>query len=186
MEEEDPDAPVTLPGACEEDPDAPVTLPGADAPPAADAVPPDDECSDDASSSETSEITDGASLAAYDLDDDRADLGAPKPRHLRQLLAGLRAKDGEHELLTASLENAAPLLRSAEGDRDLDALATPLAHALLHLTNLYALPSFGTLRHAALVALAVRRPRQLAKYLTAEFYGTNHSLEVRQYTPKHR
>ena len=168
----------------EEDPDAPVRLPGAsDAPPGDDVPSAEDGSSDDESSDETSEITDGASLPAYDLDDDRTDLaGASRPRHLRQLLSGLRAKDGEHELLTASLEGAAPLIRSAEGGRDLDALATPLAHALLHLTNQYALPSFGSLRHAALVALAVRCPRQLAKYLTAEFYGTNHSLEVTRRT----
>ena len=124
--------------------------------------------------------SDAESLPAYDLSDDRSDLRAvARPRHLRQLLAGLRAKEGEHELLQASLEEAERVIRGAAAGPELDALATTLARALLHLSDQYRLPRFGDHRRAGLVALTVRAPRLLAPYLTAEFYGTNHTLDMR-------
>jgi len=58
-------------------------------------------------------------------------------------------------------------------------MAEPLCRTLLHLGNAYALPQFGAWRRAGLVALAVACPEQLAAPLVAEFYGSNHTIEMR-------
>ena len=139
------------------------------------------ECSNGpGSDSEASSGESDASYEAYDLDDDRSDLrSVPRPRHLRQLLSGLRAKEGEHELVDAALESAAPLIRAAADNPELDALAPPLCRALLHLADTYRLPRFSERRHAGLLALAVRSPRRAAQLLTTEFYSEHVSLEMR-------
>ncbi|KAL3906716.1 MAG: hypothetical protein SGPRY_010447, partial [Prymnesium sp.] len=91
------------------------------------------------------------SMPAYDLTDDRSDLqGVKAPRHLRQLLSGLRAKEGEHELLSASLHAAEGLVRNSAETPELFHLAPALGRALLHLSNQYNLPRFGALRRNAL------------------------------------
>jgi hypothetical protein len=120
------------------------------------------------------------SYEAFDLADDRTDLRAtPPPRHLRQLLAGLRAKEGEHELLDTALSAAEVLIRAAPDTPELHALCPPLARALLHLADTYRLARFGERRHGALIALAVRSPVAAAEFLTAEFYSEHVSLEMR-------
>ena len=178
------DAPVRLPGA-DDDEGCEGVAAGAAAAGGAAATGSDgdggesdgDESGDDDGESDGGgdASSDAESLPAYDLSDDRSDLRAvARPRHLRQLLAGLRAKEGEHELLQASLEEAERVIRGAAAGPELDALATTLARALLHLSDQYRLPRFGDHRRAGLVALTVRAPRLLAPYLTAEFYGTNH------------
>ena len=137
----------------------------------------------ESASSEAASSSD-ESLVAFGLADDRSDLApTAAPRHLRELLAGLRAKEGEHELLAASLEGAAPLLRlaaSAGRMGELRALAQPLCWTLLHLGNQYNLPRFGEWRRAALVALVSACAEELAAPLVGELYGTNHTLEMRQ------
>ena len=54
-----------------------------------------------------------------------------------------------------------------------------LARVLLHLTDSYGLSDFASLRHKALVALAVTCPSPTAHYLTSEFYGPNYTLRQR-------
>lgn len=54
-----------------------------------------------------------------------------------------------------------------------------LARVLLHLTDSYDLSDFASLRHKALVALAVTCPSPTAHYLTSEFYGPNYTLRQR-------
>lgn len=54
-----------------------------------------------------------------------------------------------------------------------------LARVLLHLTDSYALSDFASLRHKALVALAVTCPSPTAHYLTSEFYAPNYTLRQR-------
>ena len=182
-DEEAWDAPVRLPGADDDEGDESVAAGAAAAGDDGDGGESDgDESGDDDGESDGGgdASSDAESLPAYDLSDDRSDLRAvARPRHLRQLLAGLRAKEGEHELLQASLEEAERVIRGAAAGPELDALATTLARALLHLSDQYRLPRFGDHRRAGLVALTVRAPRLLAPYLTAEFYGTNHTLDMR-------
>ena len=96
-------------------------------------------------------------------------LRTPHPR----ILPHRRAKEGEHELLESSLRGATSLLRAAHDGPELCALALPLARALLHLPNQYELDGFTEARHGALLALVVRRPEPLARWLCSEFYGTN-------------
>ncbi|KAL1519747.1 hypothetical protein AB1Y20_023255 [Prymnesium parvum] len=130
--------------------------------------------------SDSSEESSAESLPAYDLTDDRSDLdGAAAPRHLRQLLAGLRAKEGEHQLLGASLRSAAGLVRHAADTPELHHLAPQLGRALLHLTDQYRTANFGQMRREALVALAVRSPQAMAELLCGSFYGNVQSLEMR-------
>jgi hypothetical protein len=59
-------------------------------------------------------------------------------------------------LLEASLRGAASLLRGAHDGPELDALALPLARALLHLPNQYELDGFTEARHGALLPVRVR------------------------------
>ena len=54
-----------------------------------------------------------------------------------------------------------------------------LARVMLHLTDTYALSDFASLRHKALVALAVTCPSPTAHYLTSEFYAPNYTLRQR-------
>lgn len=54
-----------------------------------------------------------------------------------------------------------------------------LSKVLLHLSDRYALPEFVSLRHRALVALAVTCPSLVAPYLTREFYGPHYTLRQR-------
>eukprot|EP00967_Tisochrysis_lutea_P097569 scaffold143316_cov28-Tisochrysis_lutea.AAC.2 len=73
-------------------------------------------------------------------------------------------------------QRAAPVTgRAAE----LRLLAVPLGRTLLHLTNQYSLPHFGTWRRSALVALTVACPEEMAPHLVDEFFGSNHTLEMR-------
>jgi hypothetical protein len=82
-------------------------------------------------------------------------------------------------LLESSLRGATSLLRAAHDGPELCSLALPLARALLHLPNQYELDGFTEARHGALLALVVRRPEPLARWLCAEFYGSNHTLSMR-------
>ena len=165
------------------DPDAPVRLPGlAVAGAGDDAGDDEEEDEEEGDEEEASDESDGSddSYEAFDLSDDRSDLkAAPRPRHLRRLLAGLRAKDGEHEAVNAALDAAADLVRSAVDAPELHTMAAPLLRALLHLPDRYKLPRFAELRHDALVALAVRAPAAAANFLTAEFYSEHVTLEMR-------
>ena len=143
----------------------------------------DDDDDDDDDEEEEEEDGDGDSDSSYEalnMDDDRSDLRAvPRPRHLRRLLAGLRAKQGEHEQVEAALEVAERLVRKSADAEELHTLATPLLRALLHLPDEYKLPQFAARRHRALVALAVRSPAASARFLTQEFYSEHLSLEMR-------
>ena len=94
--------------------------------------------SDDGSESDGGSGSDGSgsdsdeSYAAFDLSDDRSDLRAvARPRHLRGVLGGLRAKEGEHEKVDAALDAAADLVRCAADAPELHTLAPSLLRALL-------------------------------------------------------
>ena len=54
------------------------------------------------------------------------------------------------------MRGAASLLRGAHDGPELDALALPLARALLHLPNQYELDGFTEARHGALLPVRVR------------------------------
>ena len=169
----------------EEEPDAPACLPGMGAaregPPVADGSDESDgsDCSGDSDDSDASGDSD-ESYSAFDMTDDRSDLkAAQRPRHLRRLLIGLRAKEGEHEAVDAALDAAEDLVRGAADAPELHTLAPPLLRALLHLPDRYKLPRFAERRHGALVALAVRSPSVAARVLTSEFYAEHLSLEMR-------
>ena len=144
----------------------------------------DDDGSDGDGDGSGSDGSDGSgseeSYAAFDLSDDRSDLRTtPRPRHLRQLLAALRAKGDEHEKIIGALEVAEALVRDAGDSEELRVMAPPLLRQLLHLPNTHGLPDFFERRHAGLVALAVRAPPAAATFLTAEFYSEHLSLEMR-------
>ena len=206
-EEIDPDAPAVLPGTADEWPGSadgggPAHPMPSHAERAGKSVPSGGERVEDDHEDPAAEEHDGAAMGtdedegtegdddddagsegsyeAFDLADDRTDLRAtPSPRHLRQLLAGLRAKEGEHELLDTALSAAEVLIRAAPDTPELHALCPPLARALLHLADTYRLARFGERRHGALIALAVRSPVAAAEFLTAEFYSEHVSLEMR-------
>ena len=62
---------------------------------------------------------------------------------------------------------------------DLSEVCVELARVLLHCQDSWAIPSFSSLRHTALVALTTTRPHLLASYLTTEFYSPNHNIRQR-------
>jgi telomere length regulation protein len=178
------------------DPDAPVMLAGENVHAIDESD--DDDDDDDSGGDDGLDLWDGAvgpeggggyasdasssdeSLAAYDLADDRADLAkVPRPRNLRSCLSGLRAKPEEHELLEISLAAAAGLVRRWPDSPELTTMAPPLLRALLHMADPYGIPNYNEHRHAALLALTVRCPREAATFLAEQFYEDGLSLEMR-------
>lgn len=58
-------------------------------------------------------------------------------------------------------------------------VAAELTKILLHLSDSFALPNFSSLRLKSLVAVAVLCPRQVAPYLTGQFYAPNYNIRQR-------
>lgn len=119
-------------------------------------------------------------LEAYDLEDDESDLSQVKiPVYLRDVLAGLRAKD-EPDRLEGAIKAAEGLIR-ADARGDLHDISLELMRTLLHLFNQYELEGFGEMRFKAMIALLAsdEETPKLVKYLTDQFYAQNYSIQQR-------
>ena len=116
------------------------------------------------------------SFRQFDLSDDLSDLDAVKaPIYLRSCLDLLADDDGsdavdKHETVLRSIE---AIIRSRPAD--LEEMAQPLAHALLHLEDRFSLDGFQVKKSAALVALCTEATCVVAPVLISAFFDENSS-----------
>jgi telomere length regulation protein len=115
-------------------------------------------------------------LEPFDMSHDPDHTHKPAPRYLRDCLSVL-VSQSDSGSVEAALSSLPALLSPAPAD--LSEVCVELARVLLHCQDTWAIPSFSSLRHTALVALTTSRPHLLAPYLTTEFYSPNHNTRQR-------
>ncbi|EDO39854.1 predicted protein, partial [Nematostella vectensis] len=98
------------------------------------------------------------------------------PRHLRDCIDGLLESD-KPEKTEAALQALDKLVCS--NPDDLPDVCVELVKILLHLQDKFSTENFILLRHNAMVAVAVRFPKEIAGYLTEEFFAANYNISQR-------
>ena len=115
-------------------------------------------------------------LTPYDLEEDDNVDDCRAPKYLRDCIEGLL--ESENPSKTEASLRVVKKLTCAEPD-ELGEICVELVKVLLHLQDQYSIKDFVELRHSAMVAVAVRFPKNIAEYLTEEFYGPNYNLQQR-------
>ncbi|KAL4239491.1 TEL2 [Mactra antiquata] len=115
-------------------------------------------------------------LEPYDMSNDKKKSTVKQPKYLRDCMEGLINCENP-DILDACLGIAETLIRAnPDGLRGIGAEFTKI---LLHLSNTFSLPNFRSQRLGALVALAVTCPKEVAEYLTEQFYDRNYNIRQR-------
>ncbi|XP_060555016.1 telomere length regulation protein TEL2 homolog isoform X2 [Ruditapes philippinarum] len=115
-------------------------------------------------------------LEPYDMSHDTKTSKVRQPKYIRDCMEGLINCENP-DTLEACLTAAENLIRA---NRDgLAQISVEFTKVLLHLTESYSLPNFRSQRFNALVALAVTCPKQVAEFLTEQFYDRNYSIRQR-------
>ncbi|XP_005113209.2 telomere length regulation protein TEL2 homolog [Aplysia californica] len=116
-------------------------------------------------------------LVPYDMSNDLKVKTVKPPKYLRECMEGLLC-------ITDNLDKAELCLKHAEAivrkKRDgLDEIAAEFAKILLHMSDSHGIEDFYMLRRKTLVALAVTSPKEVADYMTSQFYEWNYNLRQR-------
>eukprot|EP00117_Sycon_ciliatum_P015974 scpid21366/ scgid15601/ Telomere length regulation protein TEL2 homolog len=125
---------------------------------------------------------DDSDLEAYpmneaDMAEKRQDVGESKPPvFLRDCIAGLLAREKPLRTTTC-LASAEVLIR--RNPPELQEVCGELIKILLHLDDEYSLDGFVAYRFRSMIAVTVHCPKQVAAYLTGEFYAINYNLRQR-------
>ena len=125
--------------------------------------------------SDISEEENDDGLIPYVLDEE-TDTDCKSPKHLRNCIEGLVACEDPVKR-EASLEVVQKLVCAMPND--LKEVCVELVKVLLHLQDNSSTERFCELRHGALVSVTVRCPKQIACYLTEEFYAPNYNFQQR-------
>ncbi|XP_022246776.1 telomere length regulation protein TEL2 homolog isoform X3 [Limulus polyphemus] len=113
-------------------------------------------------------------LEPYDMSHDV--VSKKQPLYIRDCLQGLINHD-KPEWTEACLRTAQALIQTElEGESE---VALELAKVLLHLENSYTIDDFVILRHQSLVAVLTKHPKEVALYLTDQFYDRNYNIRQR-------
>ncbi|XP_053386091.1 telomere length regulation protein TEL2 homolog [Mercenaria mercenaria] len=115
-------------------------------------------------------------LEPYDMSHDTQVSKVKQPKYIRDCMEGLINCENP-DTLEACLGAAESLVRA--NPDGLAEISAEFAKVLLHLTESYSLPYFRSQRFSVLVALAVTCPKQVAEYLTEQFYDRNYSIRQR-------
>lgn len=115
-------------------------------------------------------------LEPYDMSHDTKVSEVKQPKYIRDCMEGLISCQNA-DILDACLGIAETLIR-AKPDGLME-ISAEFAKVLLHLSESYSLPNFHAQRFNALVALAVTCPKQVAEYLTEQFYDRNYTIRQR-------
>ncbi|XP_029413626.1 telomere length regulation protein TEL2 homolog isoform X2 [Nannospalax galili] len=123
-----------------------------------------------------SELDSDDEFTPYDMSGDKELKSSKAPLYIRDCIEALTTSvDVEHwEAALQVLEGL--IYRSPEATRE---VSVELAKVLLHLEEKTCVAGFQQLRQRALVAVTVKDPAQVAKYLTSQFYSLNYSLRQR-------
>eukprot|EP00795_Rhopilema_esculentum_P009379 gene9381-17084_t len=116
-------------------------------------------------------------LEPYLMDEEDESIGGVRPpAYLADCISGLLSND-DPARFEASLAVAEKLIRKTP--IELQERAVELVKVLLYLQDNYNTSNFVFLRHGAMVAAAVKCPKKVIDYLTAEFYQENYNLRQR-------
>lgn len=115
-------------------------------------------------------------LEPYDMSHDVKTSKVKPPKYIRDCMEGLIGCENP-DMLEACLGIAETLIRA--NPDGLQEISAEFAKVLLHLTESFSLPNFRGQRFDALVALTVICPKQVAEYLTEQFYDRNYSIRQR-------
>ncbi|XP_052264514.1 telomere length regulation protein TEL2 homolog isoform X2 [Dreissena polymorpha] len=115
-------------------------------------------------------------LEPYDLTNDTDKSKVKQPKYIRDCMEDLINNEGPNKVGEA-LKAAESLIRG--NPFGLTEISAEFSKVLLHLTDEYSLPDFRKNRFNSLVALAVMAPKQVACYLSEQFYERNYSIRQR-------
>lgn len=115
-------------------------------------------------------------LEPYDMSHDVKTSKVKPLKYIRDCMEGLISCENP-DMLEACLGIAESLIRA--NPDGLQEISAEFAKVLLHLTESFSLPNFRSQRFDALVALAVTCPKEVAEFLTEQFYDRNYSIRQR-------
>lgn len=113
-------------------------------------------------------------LEPYDMSHDTP-LAKKKPTYLRDCMEGLLEHE-KAEWFESCLQSTETLILKCKDE--LQDVAPELAKILLYLEDKFCTDNFIAVRRNSLVTLTVHRPKEVAEYLTVQFYDRN--LNIRQ------
>ncbi|XP_067671945.1 telomere length regulation protein TEL2 homolog [Haliotis asinina] len=115
-------------------------------------------------------------LQPFDMTHDVVQTKVKAPKYVRDCMDGLISAD-DVDRVDVCLQEAETLIR--RNPDGLHEIAAEFSKVLLHLSDSAGYSGFNSRRFAAMVALAVQCPKQVADYLTQEFYERNYNLRQR-------
>ncbi|XP_076458340.1 telomere length regulation protein TEL2 homolog isoform X2 [Babylonia areolata] len=115
-------------------------------------------------------------LVPYDMSFDKKQSKVKAPKYIRDCMEGLLNVQ-EADTFEASLQAAETLIWGRPDG--LAEIAAEFSKILLHTTESCGTQDFVSLRFQAMVALAVQCPKQVAPFLTRQFYERNYNIRQR-------